>query len=230
MAGRKLKRAKPKLRVSARLVRLHGRLLISAVVGVVVMLALLATAWRTPTKLLASWDIGVACYLALTFWMMAHASIDEIRRRAGIQDEGAFALPLLMAAAAIASLIAVVAELGNAASGEAWDELALGMVTIMLSWLFMPTIFALHYAHEYYGERRDARIGGLDFPGKQEPDYWDFLYFSFVIAMTCQVSDVAITSKVIRRVVNIHGVLSFFFTLSILALTVNMVSNLIKPG
>jgi uncharacterized membrane protein len=99
----------------------------------------------------------------------------------------------------------------------------------MLSWLFMHTIFALHYAHEYYGERRDTQIGGLVFPGKQEPDYWDFLYFSFVIAMTCQVSDVAITSKVIRRVVNIHGVLSFFFTLSILALTVNMVSNLIKP-
>jgi uncharacterized membrane protein len=230
MAGRKLKRAKPELRMPTRLVRLHVRLLVSTAVGVVIMLALLATAWRAPTKLLAGWDIGVACYLALTYWMMAHASVGEIRRRASIQDEGDFALPLLTAAAAIASLVAIVAELGNAASGEAWDELALGMVTIMLSWLFMHTIFALHYAHEYYGERRDARVGGLDFPGKQEPDYWDFLYFSFVVAMTCQVSDVAITSKLIRRVVNIHGVLSFFFTLSILALTVNMVSNLIRPG
>lgn len=230
MAGRKRKPATTEVRMPARLVRLHARLLISAAIGVVVILLLLAVEWRTPTKLLAGWDISVACYLTLAYWMMAHASIDEIRRRAHLQDEGAVVLPLLTAAAAIASLVAVVAELGNASSGEAWDDLALGMVTIMLSWLFMHTIFALHYAHEFYGERRDARVGGLVFPGKQEPDYWDFLYFSFVVAMTCQVSDVAITSKVIRRVVNVHGVLSFFFTLSILALTVNMVSNLIKPG
>jgi uncharacterized membrane protein len=229
MAGRKSKSEVAELRMPARLVRLHARLLISVAVGVAVTLALLASAWRTPTKLLAGWDVGVTLYLALAFWLMAHASVDEIRRRARFQDEGAVVLPLLTAAAAIASLVAVIAELGQASSSEAWDQLALGMVTIMLSWLFMHTIFALHYAHEYYGERRDARIGGLNFPGKQAPDYWDFVYFSFVVAMTCQVSDVAITSKVIRRVVNIHGVLSFFFTLSILALTVNMVSNLIKP-
>ena len=101
------------------------------------------------------------------------------------------------------------------------------MATILLSWAFVHTIFSLHYAHEYYGERRDGKIGGLNFPGDQEPDYWDFLYFSLVIGMTSQVSDVAITSKVIRRMVAIHGVLSFFFNLTVLALTVNMVSNLI---
>ena len=101
------------------------------------------------------------------------------------------------------------------------------MLTILLSWAFMHTIFALHYAHEYYGERRDERIGGLNFPEDKEPDYWDFLYFSLVIGMTSQVSDVAVTSKVIRRVVALHGVLSFFFNLTILALTVNMISNFI---
>ena len=100
----------------------------------------------------------------------------------------------------------------------------------LLSWLFLHIVFALHYAHEYYGERSDDQIGGLKFPGQQSPDYWDFVYFSFVIAMTSQVSDVAITSKVIRRVATVHGVLSFFFNVSVLALTVNMVSNLIKPG
>ncbi len=214
----------------ARLVRMHIRLLLSSALGVAVGIASLAADLRTPTHLLAGWDAAVLVYLALTFWMMRLAKVDEIRRRASMHDEGALIIPLLTAATAIASLVAIVAEVGNASAEYAWNNLALGMVTIMLSWLFMHTIFALHYAHEYYGERRDARIGGLDFPGKQEPDYWDFLYFSFVIAMTCQVSDVAITSKVIRRVVNIHGVLSFFFTLSILALTVNMVSNLIKPG
>ena len=77
----------------------------------------------------------------------------------------------------------------------------MAMVTILVSWAFVHTIFALHYAHEYYGERGDHAVGGLTFPGRQSPDYWDFLYFSVVIAMTSQVSDVVITSKVIRRIV-----------------------------
>jgi len=211
-----------------RLARLHKRLLVSSAVGIAVLIVTNATTWRLPTRLLSGWNVGVLCYLAWTFRVMAAASVDEIRRRAAIHDEGALTIPLLTAAAAIASLVAIVAELGRAATMGAWDDLALGMATIALSWLFMHTIFALHYAHEYYGERRDAQIGGLAFPGSQEPDYWDFLYFSFVIAMTSQVSDVAITSKVIRRVVNVHGVLSFFFNVSVLALMVNMLSNLIR--
>jgi len=213
-----------------RLAHLHARLLISVAVGIVVMLALVPADWRMPTKLLAGWDAGVALYLVLIYWAILHATVSEIRRRAAIQDEGAFVLLILTGAAAIASLLAIVAEVAQTPSGEAWDKMAVGMFTIVLSWLFMHTIYALHYAHEYYGERSDDQIGGLKFPGNQGPDYWDFLYFSFVVAMTCQVSDVAITSKVIRRVVNIHGVLSFFFNLAILALTINMISNLIKPG
>jgi uncharacterized membrane protein len=106
----------------------------------------------------------------------------------------------------------------------------MAVATILLSWLFVHTMFSLHYAHEYYGERRDGKIGGLRFPHDDKPDYRDFLYFSLVIGMTSQVSDVAIESKVLRRVAAIHGVLSFFFNLVVLALTVNMVSNLIKPG
>jgi uncharacterized membrane protein len=101
------------------------------------------------------------------------------------------------------------------------------MITIVVSWAFVHTIFALHYAHEYYGEGRDHAIGGLTFPGRQSPDYWDFVYFSVVIAMTSQVSDVVITSKIIRRIVIVHGVLAFFFNVAVFALTVNIVSNLI---
>jgi uncharacterized membrane protein len=101
------------------------------------------------------------------------------------------------------------------------------MATIFVSWAFIHTIFALHYAHEYYGERGDHAIGGLIFPGRQPPDYWDFLYFSLVIAMTSQVSDVVITSKVIRRIATVHGALAFFFNVSVIAVTVNIISNLI---
>jgi uncharacterized membrane protein len=211
-----------------RLLRLHARLLISIVIGIAVALVLITTEWRTSTKLLAGWDVGVICYLLLIYPDISRALVSDIRHRAAIQDEGAVALLLLSPAASIASLAAVVAELGM--PGQGWANFAVGMGTILLSWLFLHTIFAFHYAHEYYGEGSDDRIGGLKFPGLQAPDYWDFLYFSLVIAMTSQVSDVAITSKVIRRVVALHGVLSFFFNVSVLALTVNMVSNLIKPS
>lgn len=217
-------------RMLARLAYLHARLVISTAVGVAVTLALTTTDSRLPTKLLVGWDVGVGLYLLLIYWQVSGAPVNHIRRRAAIQDEGAAALLILVPAAAIASLAAVVAELGNTQSVNAWANLAIGMGTILLSWLFMHVSFALHYAHEYYGEGSDDQIGGLKFPGLQGPDYWDFLYFSFVIAMTSQVSDVAITSKVIRRVANLHGVVSFFFNISVLALTVNMVSNLFKPG
>jgi len=225
-----MSRKPPESPMTVRLARLHGRLLISIAVGTAITLLLMTTPWRMSTKLLSGWDVGVGLYLILVYLQISGAPVSAIRRRAAIQDEGAAALLVLTPAAAIASLAAVVAELGNAQSSEGWLNLAIGMSTILLSWLFLHTIFALHYAHEYYGERSDDQIGGLKFPGLQGPDYWDFLYFSFVIAMTSQVSDVAITSKVIRRVVNVHGVISFFFNISVLALTVNMVSNLIKPG
>ncbi len=102
------------------------------------------------------------------------------------------------------------------------------MGTILLSWAFMHTIFALHYAREYYGEGADRRIGGLVFPGNEEPDYWDFLYYSLVIAMTAQVSDVQITSRTIRRLSTVHGVVAFFFNVTVLALTVNIISSLMQ--
>jgi uncharacterized membrane protein len=205
-------------------------LLISIAVGVAVTLAVAGTDWHVATRLLTGWDVGIGLYLVSTYLLVSRSTVNEIRRRAAIQDEGAAALLVLTPAAAIASLAAIVVEVGKPETAGGWAELAFGMGTILLSWLFLHTVFALHYAHEYYGERSDDQIGGLKFPGQQGPDYWDFVYFSFVIAMTSQVSDVAITSKVIRRVATVHGVLSFFFNVSVLALTVNMVSNLIKPG
>ena len=213
-----------------RLARLHARLLISVVVGIAVTLSLATTDWYTATKLLLGWDIGVALYLALIYQLVATCGIDEIRRRAAEDDEGALALLILTGLSGLAIMGAIIAELGIAkVSGQPRSGLGvtLAMATIVVSWAFVHTIFALHYAHEYYGERGDHAIGGLTFPGRQSPDYWDFVYFSLVIAMTSQVSDVVITSKVIRRIVTVHGVLAFFFNVAVFALTVNIVSNLI---
>jgi uncharacterized membrane protein len=212
-----------------RIAKLHGHLISAAVIGIVVS-TLVPGHWRMATQLLAGWNVGVAIYLILTHAMFRRCGIDHIRRRAAEQDEGGSAILVLSVVATIASLVAIVVELGGmkqAPPGGAIIQVLLAAATILLSWAFIHTIFSVHYAHEYYGERRDGKIGGLKFPGDAKPDYLDFLYFSLVIAMTSQVSDVMITSKVIRRVVSMHGVLSFFFNLTVLALTVNMVSNLI---
>jgi uncharacterized membrane protein len=210
---------------------LHGRLLASTAFGIAIALIAMTTDWQWPTKLLAGWDSGVLFYLVLIYSVARRGDIAHLRERAAEEDEGAIILLLLSCLAAFVSLGAIVGELGNAKGADAAEAaicVALSVATILLSWLFVHTSFALHYAHEFYGEGRDRKLGGLKFPGGgQRPDYWDFLYFSLVIAMTSQVSDVAITSPSIRRIASLHGVLSFFFNLGVLALTVNMMSNLI---
>jgi len=213
-----------------RMARLHGKIAFAVLFGVAVYLAAAATDLRVETRLLIGWNAGLVLYLWLTQQAIRRADVAHIRRRAALQDEGAFSILILSIVATLASLVAVVFEIGGVKQAphieQAWPAL-LAFTTILLSWTFVHTIFSFHYAHEYYGEGRDKKIGGLNFPGDDEPDYWDFLYFSLVIGMTSQVSDVGITSKVIRRMAAVHGVLSFFFNVTVLALTVNTVSNLI---
>jgi uncharacterized membrane protein len=211
-----------------RIARLHAKLVIAIIVGIVVATVAGLLELRWGSRVLTGWNVGVAVYLVLTLLMMWHADVARIRRRASEADEGAAFILFLSIVATFASLVAVVFALGGAKQephGALYVLLA--FITILLSWAFVHTIFSFHYAHEYYGERSDGIIGGLQFPGDHKPDYRDFLYFSLVIGMTSQVSDVAITSKVIRRMALIHGVLSFFFNLVVLALTVNLVANLI---
>jgi uncharacterized membrane protein len=209
-----------------RLWHLHARLLLSSGFGATVALTLIALPWRFSTRIIVGWDAGAALYLALVCLVMARGSIAEIRRRAAINDEGAIALLVLTAAAALASLVAVLAELGHSPGPY---QIALSIATILLSWTFMHTMFALHYLHEFYGQGADDQLGGLVFPGSEDPDYWDFLYYSLVVAMTAQVSDVQIASKTIRRLTTLHGAISFFFNATVLALTVNIVSSLMQP-
>jgi hypothetical protein len=123
----------------------------------------------------------------------------------------------------VARHVARLVELGAAAGGaRPAVRVAHAALTILLSWAFIHTIFALHYAHEFY----DVTAGGLVFPQSGgDPDYWDFVYFSFVIGMTSQVSDVAVTSQELRRIVTAHGVLSFVFNAALLALTVNLAAG-----
>jgi len=210
-----------------RIILARPRLFIAAAVGVAVI-AVCPWDWRIATRMLVGWNVGVALYLVLALRMMAVADIAHIRQRARLQDEGQFAILGLTAAAALASLGAIVALLGTS-GGETRQapQLLLGVVTILLSWTFTHMIFALHYAHEFYDEN-GGKGGGLQFPGDlKEPDYWDFIYFSFVIGMTNQVSDVAITCRPIRHTVSAHGIISFIFNAALLALTVNIAASAI---
>ncbi len=217
------------LRSPHRVIWARPRLLVSIVLGLVVAAALTwATVWRRPTCFLVAWDIATAVYLIAVFVMMAGATVDEIRERAAGQDEGRFGILTMTTAAAVASLAAIVAEIGPSNPERSWPYLALAGLTILLSWTFIHTMFALHYAHEYYGESVGAG-GGLAFPGGGEtPDYWDFMYFSFVIGMTSQVSDVAITSRMIRRTAAAHGVVSFLFNVALLSLSVGVAGSMLS--
>jgi uncharacterized membrane protein len=174
---------------------------------------------RWTTRALIAWDVTVALYLIAAFTTMWRASIARIRSHAIAADDGRIAILALTAGAALASLLAIVAEIG---AGRGTGEVTLAIVTIALSWAMVHTSFAFHYAHDYY---RLQPPGGLKFPDEDKPDYWDFVYFSFVIGMTAQVSDVAISDRTIRRTAAAHGVVSFVFNTALLALMVNIAAS-----
>lgn len=209
-----------------RIVRARPRLFLSAAVGLLVILALAvsgAGVWAA--RLLIGWNVGVLLYLILAYEIVFRADTPRIRRHAALQDEGQMAMLIVTVAAPVASLIALVAELGGHGD-RTGGQIALALSTIALSWTMIHTLFALHYAHEFY-DPDEGRRGGLVFPGEGEPGYWDFVYFSFVIGMTSQVSDVAVRSPAIRRVVTAHGILSFFFNTALIALSVNIAAGIL---
>jgi uncharacterized membrane protein len=205
-----------------RIVLARPRLFISLAIGLASLLVMPATP-RIATRLLAAWDISIAFYITLAFVLFLSCDSERIRKLAARQDDGRFLILILTAVAAFASIAAIVMELGI--KPQRTPQLMLAVVTIVLSWCAIHTTFALHYAHEYYHGRN---IGGLAFPGEeQNPDYWDFVYFSFVIGMTAQVSDVGITNRIIRRTAIAHGVISFIFNTALLALMVNIAASAI---
>jgi uncharacterized membrane protein len=207
-----------------RVVYARPRTFASIVVGIIAFF-LLPGSLRLVTRLLIGWDIFIALYLLLVYIMMFRCGLAHIKRNAVLQDDGRFLILLVTALGAFASIAAIVFELGG--SHRSVADLALATLTIALSWAAVHTTFALHYAHEFY---RGAKPGGLQFPSgdqHEHADYWDFVYFSFVIGMTAQVSDVGITDKTIRRTATVHGIISFVFNTALVALMVNIAASAI---
>jgi uncharacterized membrane protein len=177
------------------------------------------------------WDTGIALYLVLVLSMATRATPESMHRRAALEDQARWVFLTLMAAAALFSMFALLGILHRVrdANGVLAAELsALAGATILLSWVFAHTVFAVHYAHDFYSDRAGSHPPGLLFPGERpDPDYWDFLYFSFVVGMTCQVSDVQVATQPWRRLVLAHGIVSFLFNTVVLALSINLLAGLL---
>ena len=187
--------------------------------------ALMPNSLRPVTRMLIGWDSFVGLYVVLVYVMIWRSGPRHIRRNAVMQDDGRFLIPVFTAVGAFASIAAIVFELG---ASHSVLQLTLAMLTIALSWAAVHTVFALHYAHDYY---RGTKPGGLQFPSgdkEDHADYWDFVYFSFVIGMTAQVSDVGITDKTIRRTATVHGIISFVYNTALVALMVNIAASAVS--
>ncbi|HTJ63477.1 MAG TPA: DUF1345 domain-containing protein [Alphaproteobacteria bacterium] len=183
-------------------------------------------------RALWGWDVGVVAILAMIVIMILNSTTDHMRQRAAVQDPGRSILLGAIIAGSLVSVVGLVAIQKTMKGGGEASVVSLFTIvgTIVLSWLLVHVVFSLHYAHAYYGPAadeadEDGLVGGLEFPGEPKPDYWDFMYFSFVVGMTCQVSDVNVSGRQLRRLALSHGIVSFFFNTIILALTINILAS-----
>jgi len=216
--------------------RAVGRACLALAIGFgLALFFLLPHDWFEPARVALSWDGSVIFFLALNVWIIGAGRPKDVRVRAREQDERAGVILLLVITAAAVSLLSLGFLLKKAEglpTALLLARMSLAGLTVACSWLLAHTMFAIHYAHHYYDEALGTPQGpdspdreGLEFPGGEEPDYWDFFYFSLVIGMTSQTSDVQITSRGIRRIAALHGLFSFVFNVVVLALTVNMLAS-----
>ena len=182
---------------------------------------------RSVTRALIGWNGGVIAFLCLSFILMSRADTERMKRRAIEHDEGGHLILVLTILAAVASVGALIAELSEAKTQPGAElRVLLAAGTIILSWLFVQIVFAMHYAHVYYlAEENGQPKGGLEFGEEGEPDYWDFVHFSIVIGATAQTADITFSSKEMRRIGTLHTLVAFGFNTAILATMINLAAN-----
>lgn len=222
-----------------RIVRAHPRLFAGVAAGFAVE-HFLPESFRLSTRLLIAWNAGTWFYFIATGVMIARASPHSIRQRAETTDEGKFFILVFTTLAALATIAAIVVQLAAVTGLKDWTlkgpHIGLAAATIISAWFFIHLTYALHYAHEYFDEydnepgRPATERGGLIFPGTEDPDYYDFLYFSYVIGVACQTADVELSSHAMRRVALVHCIVAFFFNSAVLALTINIAAGLMQSG
>ncbi|MEA5503426.1 DUF1345 domain-containing protein [Halotia wernerae UHCC 0503] len=209
--------------------------------GLAIMLAMtvflrLPDAIHLANRILTAWISGVFCFLTLVVLMMCSATPQKTRYRAQRQEAQHLAVFLLVVITACTSIFAIglmqaINDSKNIPESTLALQIALSLVAVICSWFLTHTMFALHYATCYYHpdflNEEIGYVAGLDFPGDDLPDYWDFMYFSFTIGMTAQTSDVSLPASGMRRLVTGHEIISFFFYMVIIASSVSVASELI---
>ena len=216
--------AKPRRWRPFRYVTARPRLSVSFAIFVVTGAVLIALGLRLATAILLGFDLAAVVYLAALARLFNQSTPAHMRLQAKAQDTGRWGVLWSAVVLSGVVLVALGTEL-HAAKGGGPPALGVGALSVVLSWLFLNIMFALHYAHGFYGDFGEKH-SGLEFPDTPKPDYWDFAYFAIVIGMTFQVSDVQISSRYLRRVALLHSVIAFFFNVFIIAITVNIVAGM----
>ncbi|HYZ49052.1 MAG TPA: DUF1345 domain-containing protein [Sphingomonas sp.] len=194
--------------------------------ALVLATGLAAREFPLPQAILTGFDIAALIFLVSVTSLLTPRTAEQMRELSRLNDANRAMLLVISGAVIVAILVAVGAELPQQGRLDGYGT-ALVIATLALAWLFSNTVYALHYAHIYYLPDRAGEHdrGGIDFPGRGEPDYSDFVYFAFTIGMTFQTSDTCITSRAIRRVVVVHGFAAFVFNIGVLAFTVNILGG-----
>lgn len=187
-----------------------------------------------PAQVLSVWIVFSLTVILLDWVAILWSHPMEVRKIAKLQDSSRYLMFLFVIIASLVSLVAIIFLLRSAkghGTTNVSSHITLAMAAVIVSWVLVHTIFTMRYAHLYYDTDTDdgkpRKGGGLQFPDELQPDYLDFAYFSFVIGMTFQVSDVEISSRLIRRHALLHGLISFAFNTAIVALSINVISGLV---
>jgi uncharacterized membrane protein len=205
----------------------HPRLWISFLFGCALFF-LLPQDWSILSRVLLCWNGGTILFLGLIFFWMMHLTAAEICTKYIEEDESA---PFILAAvivAAVASLFAIVEPLATIKQVSGAVRVAhfgLAALTLINSWLLVPTMFTTHYADMFYSAKEDNRP--LHFPNTPSPKFWDFAYFSFTIAAACQTADVSTQGAEMRKIVIAQTLISFLFNASILGFAINVTAGVI---
>ena len=209
-----------------RILRGRPRLFSGLVCGLIAF-PFLPHALKLTTRGVISWDVFVAVFLILAAIHFTDADHRRIAADAARQEEGEWTLFALTLIGAVMSFTAIVIFSGLAhVKAHHAEYIGLVALTLAASWLMTQVTFAYRYAHEYYAMADGAPEGGLEFPGEDSPDYLDFIYFSFVLGMTFQVSDVNITGRKMRRLATLQGLIGYLFNTIVLALTINIAAGI----
>src|SRR5579863_1408412 len=206
----------------------HARIWLALAVGAVAFFAL-PTRQPLISRLLIGWDCGVSFLLIAIYLWMRRFTPKEICSHYAEEDPSGPVILLAITAAALLSLIAIIeplVTLRHAAYDQRVGGFALAAITLIDSWLMVPTMFTMHYADLFYSAPPESRP--LQFPKTEMPGFWDFAYFSFTIAAACQTADVSTTAVSIRRVVILHEIVSFAFNVAILGFGINITAGLIS--